>query len=623
MNTPDHYRSLRLRYDQRHTPWAGAKTPRDQNALPSRLRPRHGSSILTVQSRLTASLVGPLGDALIACQRGLWGVLSLSLVLNVLTLSGSFFMLLVYDVVLPGRSVPTLVGLILIVAVLYVFQGLIDYLRQRILGQIGAAVDAEVSGKVFDTLGRSALNSARSGDGLQPVRDIDQIRSFLAGPGPGALADLPWILVFLGICFLFHPAIGLTAAVGALVLIGLTWLTENRVRRPSEEASLHASHRNALASASLGNAEAIVALGMQSRIRMQWSQVSAKTLASQQVLAGWVGGMGSLTRVLRMAIQSIVLAVGALLVMRGEASGGVIFASSILTARALAPVEVAIANWRGFIAARLSWDRLSAQLREGEIPSAALKLPAPSRSLTVESIFVAPPGGRAMTLQDVSLSLQAGSGMAVIGPSGSGKSTLVRAVVNVWRPVRGYVRLDGAALDQWHADDLGGHIGYLPQNVELMAGTVAQNIARFDPVATPESVLAAAAKADVNGMIVRLPLGYDTQIGEGGSLLSAGQRQRVALARALYGDPFLVVLDEPNSNLDAEGEQALIGAMRSVRERGGIILVVAHRPTLLDPVDQVLVLRDGRTHLIGARDDVLAKISPRSGPTPVPLRNGR
>ena len=320
------------------------------------------------------------------------------------------------------------------------------------------------------------------------------------------------------------------------------------------------------------------------------------------------GGLGAVSKVLRFALQSVVLGLGAYLVLQQQATAGIIIAASIIVARALAPVELAVANWRGFVSARQSWRRLS-ELLIGTDPGAEpMTLPPPKSNLVVENVIGTPPGIQRLVVQDVSFTLKAGQGLGIIGPSASGKSSLARLIVGVWAPVRGKVRLDGAALDQWSPAELGPHIGYLPQDVELFAGTVAQNIARFEPEAPSEAVIAAAQAASVHDMIVRLPEGYDTQIGEGGDVLSAGQRQRIALARALYRDPFLIVLDEPNSNLDADGDKALTQAIMRSRARGAIVIVVAHRPSALAGVDQVLAMMNGRPHALGPRDEILAKL---------------
>jgi ATP-binding cassette subfamily C protein len=359
-----------------------------------------------------------------------------------------------------------------------------------------------------------------------------------------------------------------------------------------------------------------------------WAEANAQYMQSQQRTADVAGGLGAISKVFRMALQSAVLALGAYLVIQQEATAGIIIASSILTARALAPVELAIANWKGFVAARQSWARLKELLARLPAQEPPLALPKPRMALTVESVAAVAPGQQKLLVQDASFALRAGSAVGVIGPSGSGKSSLVRLLVGVWTPARGKVRLDGAALEQWDPEALGRHIGYLPQDVELFAGTVAQNIARFEPEAKAEDVIAAAQAAGVHDLILRLPDGYETQIGEGGMALSAGQRQRIALARALYDEPFLVVLDEPNSNLDAEGEQALTQAMLGVRARGGVVVVVAHRPSALASVDLVLMMAEGRVQAFGPKDEVLSKAlrpvaalaaSARGAPAPGPV----
>jgi PrtD family type I secretion system ABC transporter len=554
-----------------------------------------------------------LRRAIGSCRQAFIGVALMSGMINLLYLTGSFFMLEVYDRVLPSRSVPTLVGLLVIAAVLYVFQGLLDICRGRVLTRIGGSLDERLHERVYDVLIRQPLKKRTTGDGLQAIRDLDQIRQFLSGIGPTALFDLPWMPLYLAICFLFHPWIGATAVAGALVLVAITLATEWRTRQPTKTASESATTRNALALASRRNAEVLQAMGMGRRTGALWSAANERFIEAQQRSSDVAGGLGAVSKVMRMALQSAILGVGAYLVIEQQATAGVIIASSILTSRALAPVELAIANWRGFVAARQSWKRLRelfAALPEQAHP---LALPQPSVSLSVEGASAIPPGGQRFVLQDASFSLKAGNGLGVIGPSASGKSSLARLLVGVWAPVRGKVRLDGAALDQWAPDAIGPHIGYLPQDVELFAGTVAENIARFDPDRKPDAVIAAARAANVHDLILRLPDGYETQIGEAGTALSAGQCQRIALARALYGDPFLIVLDEPNSNLDAEGEQALTQAILSARARGRIVVVIAHRPSALAAVDLVLVMADGRTQAFGLKDEVLSKVLRRGG----------
>src|SRR5215207_2850349 len=549
-----------------------------------------------------------LSESVARCWHAFVGVGLMSATINLLYLTGSFFMLEVYDRVLPSRSIPTLIGLCVLALALYAFQGALDLIRGRILVRIGAALDHALSARVFGIVVRLPLHTRNQGDGQQPLRDLDQIRSFLSGAGPAAFFDLPWMPLYVGICFLFHPWIGWAALAGAGLLIALTLLTDGLTRAPAKSTVAHAQTRNVLAEASRRNAEVLQAMGMAGRMNALWAEANAQYMQSQQRTSDVAGGLGALSKVFRMALQSGVLALGAYLVIQQEATAGIIIASSILTARALAPVELAIANWKGFVAARQSWARLKELLARVPAQAPLMALPKPGMALTVESVAAVAPGQQKPLVQDASFALRAGSAVGVIGPSGSGKSSLVRLLVGVWTPARGKVRLDGAALEQWDPEALGRHIGYLPQDVELFAGTVAQNIARFEPAAQAEAIIAAAQAAGVHELILHLPDGYETQIGEGGLALSAGQRQRIALARALYGEPFLVVLDEPNSNLDAEGEHALTQAIVGVRSRGGVVVVVAHRPSALASVDWVLMMAEGRVQAFGPKDEVLSKV---------------
>jgi len=561
-----------------------------------------------------------LGDALHACRSAFIGVGVMSCMINLLYLTGSIFMLEIYDRVLPSRSIPTLVGLVILAGGLYIAQGALDLIRGRILVRIGTSLDEALNARVFETVVRLPLMVGGRNEGLQPLRDLDNVRSFLSSMGPGAFFDLPWLPFYLAICFAFHVMIGLTALVGAIILVTLTVATEFMSREPAREAMGLAARRNDLAATSRRNAEVLVAMGMSGRLTKRWSAANEKYLAGNQHASDVAGGLGAIAKVMRMTLQSAVLAVGAYLVIHQEATAGIIIAGSILSARALAPVDLAIAHWKSFVAARQSWHRLNRLLESLPAQSAPTQLQDPSKRLSVEGVSIVPPGGdQRVIVQDVTFALEAGNGLGVIGPSGSGKSSLVRALVGVWQPVRGKVRLDGAALDQWSSDALGRHLGYLPQDVELFAGSVAQNICRFDSEAGSAAIIAAAKEAGVHEMIIKMRDGYDTQIGEQGTALSAGQAQRVALARALYGDPFLIVLDEPNSNLDTEGDEALTRAVRSARERGAIVVVVAHRPIGIEGVDQLLVLRDGRMQAFGPKEQVLGQVLQRVAP-PSPIK---
>jgi ATP-binding cassette subfamily C protein len=561
------------------------------------------------------------GDALRACRAAFLGVGIMSCIINLLYLTGSIFMLEIYDRVLPSRSVPTLIGLIVLAGGLYIAQGVLDLIRGRVLGRIGTALDEALNARVFETVVKLPLLIGGRNEGLQPLRDLDNVRSFLGSMGPSAFFDLPWLPFYLLICFAFHVLIGITALVGAIILVTLTLITEYLSRQPAREAMGLAARRNDLAFSSRRNAEVLIAMGMAGRLAGRWSEANEKYLAGNQRASDVIGGLGAVAKVLRMTLQSAVLAVGAYLVIHQEATAGIIIAGSILSARALAPVDLAIAHWKSFVAARQSWHRLNKLLEQMPVKPAPTSLQRPSASLSVEGISVAAPGDQKVIVNEVTFVLNAGNGLGVIGPSGSGKSSLARALVGVWQPFRGKVRLDGAALDQWSCDLLGRHVGYLPQDVELFAGTVAQNICRFDPEAPSESIIAAAKKAGVHDMIVKMRDGYNTEVGEQGAALSAGQAQRVALARALYGDPFLIVLDEPNSNLDTEGDEALTRAVRAARERGAIVVVVAHRPVGIEGVDQILVLKDGRMQAFGPKETVLAQVlQPRvAGPAPIKI----
>jgi len=549
-----------------------------------------------------------LAEALTQCRGAFGSVMAFSALINVLMLTGPLFMLQVYDRVLPSRSVPTLVCLGLLMAGLYSFQALLEAIRSRVLVRVGSYLDESLAPRIYDVVVRLPLRLRGGGDGTQPLRDLDHIRSFLSSGGPSALADLPWAPFYLAICFMFHWLIGISAVIGGIILTIITICAEIFSRGPIRAASTHQATRNTLLEASRRNAEVVRAMGMGQRLGSRWSKANTEHLKSQRLASDVSGGLGSLSKALRMLLQSAVLGLGAWLVINQEASGGVIIASSILVSRALAPVELAIANWKGFVSARQGWRRLTNMMAMLPVEEIPLELPTPAGALVVEGIAAVPPSERRVVLNDVSFDLKAGAGLGVIGPSASGKSSLARVLVGVWPAARGKVRLDGAALEQWSPEILGNHIGYLPQDVELFDGTVAENIGRFDHQPDAEKVINAAKAAGAHDLILSLPNGYDTPIGEGGTSLSAGQRQRVALARALYGDPFLVVLDEPNSNLDDEGDRALTGAIANVRRRGGIVIVIAHRPSALAAVDQVLVLANGQKVKMGPKEEVLRAV---------------
>lgn len=544
----------------------------------------------------------------LASLRGsLAGVALFSGMSNLLMLTGAFFMLQVYDRVLPGRGLSTLIALFALAVALFLAQGLFEVIRGRLLTRIGGALDEALSKRVYDAVVKLPLRVNAGGDGLQPMRDLDSIRGFLAGQGPAALFDLPWMPFYLFIIYQFHPVLGLTATVGALVLVCLALITEFLSRSPMRQASTAAGVRNGAMQSGFQNAEVMTAMGMRGNLGSRWQTANRAHRESLRKAGDIAGGIGAMSKSLRLLLQSTVLAVGAYLVIQGEATAGIIIAGSILVARALAPVDQAIANSRNFVAARQSWRRLDQLLRAMPVEQERTSLPPPCRDLKLENVGIVCPGQTESVVHNASFALKAGQGLGIVGPSGSGKSSLVRALVGVWPVSRGRICMDNAALGQWSNAALGSHIGYLPQDVELFDGTIAENIARFSSDASSEAVIAAAKAAGVHDLIVDFGDGYDTVLGEHGRRLSAGQRQRIALARALYNDPFLVVLDEPNSNLDAEGEEALNSAIRRVRSRGGIVVVVAHRKAALAELDTLLVMSNGSIAAFGEKAQVLAR----------------
>jgi ATP-binding cassette subfamily C protein PrsD len=549
--------------------------------------------------------------------RGDWvHVCVFSAVVNVLMLTGSLYMLQVYDRVLASRSVPTLVALSVIAIAAFVLQGALDAFRLKLLSRIGAKVDRELSPLAARAAIVLPLKGAKPSDGQQPMRDLDALRGFLGSLGPTALIDMPFMPLFLAACFILHPWLGWLALAGGVVILILTWITDRKSAGPTRAVMASGVERARLAESGRRNAEAIWALGMSAAFNARHQRAHSGHVRDALELSDATSGIGAYAKVVRFVLQSVVLGLGAWLVVRGELGPGAMIAASILTSRALAPIELAVAHWKGFVSARQGYQRLKTITPHLEAPEKTIDLPKPFKSLQVSEATIAAPGSQRVIVQGASFDMTAGQALGLIGPSGSGKSTLARALVGVWPLVRGSVRLDGARLDQWDPDSLGRSLGYLPQDVELFDGTVAENIARLDPDMTSETVLKAARAAGAHEMIVGLPEGYETVIGERGMALSGGQRQRIALARALYGDPFLVVLDEPNASLDNEGDEALTEAIRGVKARGGICIVVTHRPSGLAAVDLVGAMARGQLQAFGPRDEVLQKVMRRPAPMP-------
>jgi ATP-binding cassette subfamily C protein len=521
---------------------------------------------------------------------------------NILMLTGSIYMLQVYDRVLSSRSIPTLIGISLIVLAAFVLQGFLDTVRTRMLARTGAQFDEALSPTVFDMVRKLPLRGARSDQAMQGVRDLDTVRGFLGGMGPTAFFDMPFMPIFFAACFLLHPYIGIMALCGGVIIVILTLMTERVTKKGTLALTSLGSERMMLADASRRNAEALQAMGMGPAFRERWRDVNNRFVAKHLEVSDSSNSIGSAAKIFRMAFQSAVLGFGAYLVIQQQMSAGAMIAASILTSRALAPIETAVAHWKGFVASRQSMERLNDLLAMAAQEQSKTVLPDPQRHFTAEDVAVGIPNRQTPLVVGANLSLKAGEGLLILGASGSGKSTLVRCLTGVWPIMRGSVRLDGAALDQWDVAQLGRHIGYMPQDVELFEGTIAQNIARFLPDVSDDDVVAAAQAAGAHDLILKLADGYGTRIGESGMTLSGGQRQRVGLARALFRNPFLLVLDEPNSNLDTDGEAALVQAVAGARARGGIVIIVSHKTSLLNVMDYVGLVHEGRLQVI-TRDE--------------------
>ncbi len=544
-----------------------------------------------------------------------------SLLLNLLTFAGSLYMMLVYDSVLPSGSIPTLAGLFAMILLVYLFQALFEWIRSETMLGIATGVREDLSASVrYATVNHRLRAGTNDGDGLQLVRDLDQLHAFLASAGPAAMLDLPWMVLFLIVLAVLHWSLGLVALIGALVLMGIAILSARNTQSGNRELTALTGRRMGAALSELRFAETAMAMGMQHRLSEASRQHERGLVAVQEGLSRSLARFGGAGRTFRLFLQSAILTVGALLVIDGKASGGVVFASSILAGRALAPIDQVIANWRGFAAARSGWERIVDAIGRYQ-PQAgrAVTLSPPSGPIIVRDAWIIPPGSTTTVLSGVTIEVHPGQALAVIGQSASGKSSLARALLGIWPVARGEVRIDGATLDQWDPELLGASFGYVPQEIDLIGGTVGQNIARFDPAAPSEAVIAAARAAGMHETILGLSEGYETMLRPGGPELSAGQRQRVGLARALYGDPFLLVLDEANSNLDADGDIALAQAVEAVKARGGIVVMITHRPATLGPITHIAALAGGRLADFGTRDEVLGRLNAK-GPRAVDMQ---
>ena len=552
--------------------------------------------------------------------RGLFIVAGIfSCFVNLLMLTGPMFMLQVYDRVLASGSQETLMVLFALVAGLFAIMGILDFLRGRILANAGARFQAILDGRVFDGVMQRALAPSERAKPAAALRDLESIQQFLSGSAPFAFFDAPWVPIYLGAIFMFHPLLGAFALAAAILLFFIALLNQIMTKEPEMEARMASAQSEKFSESMRRDAETVRALGMGSAARGRWGEMRGKALGAQMQHSTRAGFFQTFAKTFRMFLQSAILAVGAWLAVKQEISPGMMIAASILMGRALAPVDQAIANWRVFVRARHGARALQEFFAVTPQNEAKTTLPDPKAKLEVSGLAVAPPGERTPIIRGVSFAVEPGEAIGVIGPSASGKSTLARALIGVWQPMIGEVRFDGATLDQWGITGLGQRIGYLPQDVGLFAGTIAQNIARLSPDMDEGEVVKAAQRAGAHRMIVGLANGYDTEIGEGGGQLSGGQRQRVGLARALYGDPPLLIFDEPNANLDAEGEATLVQAIRDAKERGCAIIVMAHRPSAIAACDKLLVMKDGQQQAFGPRDEILRQTTSNHGQQVTPI----
>lgn len=571
---------------------------------------------------------GPMRAALALCRRHVVAAFGFSALVNLLYIAPTLYMLQVYDRVVPTHGRLTLVFLTVVLLFALVTLSLLDRIRTRLLVRAGVGLDAALAPVLLDaTIGRPDQPVAR-----QALREFDTVRQTLSGPGVLALFDAPWTPIYVAVCFLVHPALGIVALVGGSILPFLAWRNEKATRSAMERAQIAAATSYASQEAMLGGAEAVRALGMR-RAMVTRQLRHRETMLALQTRAGFVGGnYMTATKFVRLALQSLALGLGALLAIDNQISGGAIFAASFLIARALAPIELLIGSWKGIAQAHGSYLRLDKLLAEAQGTGVVTQLPAPRGALTLENVTVLNDTRDGAIVNDVSLSIAAGEVIAIVGPSGAGKSTLARAIAGAIRPDRGRVRVDGADAGDWDPERLAEHVGYLPQDPSLFAGTVKENIARFrteleaDETALDAAAITAAERARARELIQRLPNGFDHELKAGGRGLSAGQAQRVALARAMFGDPAVLILDEPNAHLDAEGDSALLAAIDHYKQAGHTILVVSHKLGILPVVDKLLVMRGGRVEMFGPRDEILPKIAPRrpravpdaavSGPAP-------
>lgn len=528
----------------------------------------------------------------------------LSVFVNLLMLTGPLFMLQIYDRVLGSRSEETLVALAVLVAFLYALMGVLDWVRARVMARVGAKFQARLDQRVFRAVVQQALKAGNRNQPASELRDLESIQRFLGSPVLFALFDMPFASLFALLIFVFHPILGWVALSGGIVLIVITLLNQWLTKKRQAESAFASAQASSFASDIRNDAEAVVGMGMQTAVSSRWQTFRDEALTKGVAASDRTGLFATLTKTFRLFLQSAMLGIGAWLVLQNEMTAGAMIAGSILLGRSLAPIEQALGNWPVVQMALAGWKNLGRVLELVPEQAPKTELPNPKAHLTVQGLSVVPPGEDRAAIRGISFDLKPGQAMGVIGQSASGKSTLARAITGIWPVIAGRVNLDGASLDQYDAEVLGGYIGYLPQSVTLFKGTIAENIARLSINLKSDDVVAAAQTAGAHEMIKTLPKGYDTPISND-ARLSGGQRQMIGLARALYGNPLLLVLDEPNSNLDSVGNNALNSAVRGIKQRGGSVIIIAHRPAAIAECDTLLVLEGGTQKVFGPRDEVL------------------
>jgi len=558
----------------------------------------------------TSAKPGELLSAILSYRNAFITVAAFSFFINFMMLTPSIYMLQVYDRVLASRNETTLLMLSFLIVGLYAMMSLLEAVRSFVLVRVGARLDLKLNARVFTAAFERNLVKSGS-NAAQSLNDLATVRQAFTGAALLALMDAPWMPIYLVVIFIFSVPLGVFALVGALLLIALALVNERISHPPLDEAQKLGMYASTMASNHLRNAEVIEAMGMLPQIRGRWFALHLQFLQKQALASDRAGLMGGLTKFVRITMQSLVLGFGALLTIQGEMTAGMMIASSILVGRALAPVELLIGNWKQILSAQAAYGRLQELLSAHPARKSGMPLPPPTGDLSLYAVSAVAPGTRNLILNNVNLSIKAGEVVAVIGPSAAGKSSLARLLVGVWPAASGTVRLDGADLYQWNKDDLGPYIGYLPQDIELFAGTVAENIARFGEI-VPDKVIKAARLAGMHELILQFPQGYDTPLADAGSSLSGGQRQRLGLARALYGEPSFIVLDEPNSNLDDMGEKALLESIKELKARGKTVVLITHQLSFLMVVDKILAMHEGTVKFYGPRDQVLAALKPQA-----------